>query len=160
MIALVMIVTLGMTACLPNVNLLDARGSGTARCYRLSYERLWPIVEESVRWVGLVIEQANEENGIILAASYKPEVEAPEDMALDADQGEGVAVFIEPEGDDVWAVEVVSKPRFRLDPTPRDWTESLFLALETRLPAEASAPNDDLAACTRVRGLQRRDRLF
>ncbi len=106
-----------------------------------------------MRWAGLVIEQANQENGIILAGSYRPEVEDPEDMALDADQGEGVAVFVEPEGDEVWAIEVVSKPRFRLDPSPRDWTDPVFLALESRLPAEASAPHDELAACTRVRGL-------
>lgn len=152
-ITLVTLAALATGACLPNVNLLNARGSGTARCYRMPMESLWPIVEESVRWAGLVIEQANQENGIILAGSYQPEVEDPEDMALDADQGEGVAVFVEPEGDDVWAIEVVSRPRFRLDPTPRDWTEPVFLALEARLPPEASAPHDELAACTRVRGL-------
>ncbi|MCG8467052.1 MAG: hypothetical protein MJB57_02450 [Gemmatimonadetes bacterium] len=149
-------VPLAVVGCISSVNLLDTRGSGTARCYRIDYETLWPIVEESVRWVGLMIESAHEENGFILARSYEPEVEDPEDMALDADQGENVAVFVEPEGEDVYAVEVVSRSRFPLDPTPRDWTDALFLAFEDRLPAAASAPSDDLAACARVRGLSGR----
>ncbi len=144
---------LSLAGCLSTGSLFNYRGRGVARCYRLSYETLWPAVEEAVRWAGLVIENASEENLFIIARSYQPEVEDPADMALDADQGEAVAVFFEPEGRDVWAVEVISRPRFALDPSPRDWTQAVFGAIEDRLPAEASAPDDDLAACTRARGL-------
>jgi len=133
--------------------MLASRGRGVARCYHLQHEALWPIVAGAVADAGLVVKNENEENGFILAESYKPEVQDPEDMALGADQGESVAVFVEPEGLDVWAVEVVSRPKFPLDPTPMNWTQPIFNMLELALPDSASAPNDDLAACTRVRGL-------
>lgn len=147
-----------LAGCVTTGRLLDARGTGTARCYRLPLEELWPLVEESVRWAGLVIENANVDAGFFLARSYEPEVQDPEDMALDADQGERVAIFVEPEGTSVWAVEVVSRPAFALDVTPRDWTAPLFEALEARLPESATAPDDELAACTRVRALTNPDR--
>ncbi len=139
--------------CLATGSVLEYRGTGLARCYRLEYEALWERVVEAVRYAGLVIERENVGNGFVLAHSYEPEVETPEEMALDADQGEVVGVFVEREGPDVWAVEVVSRARFQFDPSPRDWTGPVFLALENRLPAEASAPNEDLAACARVRSL-------
>lgn len=138
--------------CLSNATLLESRGTGVARCYRVPYELLWPSIEEAVGLVGLVVERSNRDNGFLLAHSYEPEVEDPQEMALDADQGEGVAIFAEDEGPGVWAVEVVSRPRFALDPTPRDWTDAIFLALEDLLPDAAFAPDEDLAACTRVRG--------
>ncbi|WP_419947973.1 hypothetical protein [Candidatus Palauibacter sp.] len=140
-------------ACLATGGLLESRGTGTTRCYRLEYEALWERVVEAVRYAGLVIERANVENGFVLAHSYRPDIEDPEEMALEADQGEVVGVFVEDEGPDVWAVEVVSRARFAFDPSPRDWTGPVFLALENRLPAEASAPHEDLAACSRVRRL-------
>ena len=87
-----------LTGCLSAGNLVDYRGTGVTRCYRLEYERLWPTVLESVRWAGLVIENANEDNGVILSRSYELEVEDPEDMALEADQGEAVAVFFGQQG--------------------------------------------------------------
>ncbi|WP_419163459.1 hypothetical protein [Candidatus Palauibacter sp.] len=146
-----------VAGCLATGSVLQARGTGLTRCYRLQYETLWERVVEAVRYAGLVIERENVENGFVLAHSYQPDVERPEDMALDADQGEVVGVFVEPEGRNVWAVEVVSQRRFALDPSPRDWTAPVFLALENRLPAEASAPNDDLAACARARSLMRRE---
>ncbi len=147
------VVGLILAGCLSAGSLFNYRGAGVSRCYKVSYEILWPTVEESVRWAGLVIENASEENGFIIARSYQPEVEDPADMALDADQGEAVAVFFEPDGATVWAVEVVSRPRFSLDPSPRDWTRPVFAAIEDRLPPEARAPDDELATCTRARGL-------
>ena len=139
--------------CLATGGVLQQRGTGLARCYRLEYDALWNGVVEAVRYAGLVIERQNVENGFVLAHSYRPDVEDPEEMALDADQGEVIGVFVEDEGPNVWAVEVVSRPRFAFDPSPRDWTGPVFLALEDRLPAEASAPHEDLAACSRVRRL-------
>ena len=139
-----------LTACVTTSALLDARGTGTARCYRMPYDSLWPVVDRSIRWAGLVIENANRDGGFFLARNYEPEVEAPEDMALDADQGERVAVFLDREGSNVWAVEVVSRPAFALDVTPRDWTVPIFTSLEDRLPEAATEPGDDLAACTRA----------
>ena len=150
-----LVAVVSTTACLTSANALASRGTGVARCYRIHYDTLWSAVDEAVRWVGLVIDNANHENGFLLARTYEPQVEDPEKMGLGSDQGEAVAVFIELEGDGVWAVEVVSKPRFALDLTARDWTQIVLRGVEERLPRSASAPNDELAACTRIRNLRR-----
>lgn len=126
-----------------------------ARCYRIPYDTLWSTVEEAVRRAGLVVDNANHANGVLLARSYEPKIKAPEEMGLGSAQGEAVAVFIELESDGVWAVEVVSKPRFALDLTARDWTQIVFHAVENQLPQSAGAPNGELAACTRIRSLRR-----
>ncbi len=139
-----------LSACLGTHGILEERGRGVVRCYRVPYDTLWNSAESTLKWVGLVLERANRENGFLVARSYRPEVRDPEEMALEADQGERVAVFIESEGPDVWAVEVVSRPIFALDPTPRDWTDIVFIELEERLPASALDPDEDLAACTRA----------
>jgi len=113
-------------------------------------------VETGVQALGLVLERANRENGILIARTYEPEEKDPEKMALEANAGERVAVFLERDsvdrnGADIWAVEVVSRPIFRLDPTPFDWTNTVFLTVEELLPDSAFAPNEDVAACNRVR---------
>ena len=139
------------TACLTSRSALASRGTGMARCYRAHYDTLWSMLDEALPWVGLVVDDTNYENGFLLARSYELKIEAPEEMGLGSDQGEAVAVFVEPEGNGVWAVEVVSKPRFSLDLTARDWTKIVFHTLEDRLPQSASTPGDDLSACTRIR---------
>jgi hypothetical protein len=138
-------------------NIAERRGDGESRCYVAPYDVLWPAAEDGVRGVGLVLERANRENGIIVARTYKPEVEDPADMALESSAGERVAVFLERdsvdgEGRDVWAIEVVSRPIFALDVTARDWTRRVFLAIEAGIPTEFFAPGEDVAACSRVRG--------
>lgn len=148
---------LALTGCISARNIAEQRGRGETRCYLVSYEDLWPAVEMGVRSVGLVLERANRENGILIARTYQPETRDPEKMALEANAGERVAVFLERdsvdrEGADIWAVEVVSRSIFALDPSAFDWTRTVFLAIESLLPDETVAPNEDLAACTRVRG--------
>ena len=153
---LVCLCLLVASACMATGSMLQFRGTGTSRCYAIEYETLWEAVVGAVRFSGLVVENANQDAGTVLAQSYRLETRDPEDMALEANQGEAVAVFIEAEGTDVWGVEIVSRRRFALDPSPRDWTNPVFLALEDLLPASASAENDELAACTRARGLEPR----
>ena len=147
---------IGLAAgCASARNIGEAQGQGTTRCYLGEYEVLWPAAVEAIRSLGLVMERANRDNGVLVARTYRPEVEDPEDMALESDQGERVAVFLEldsraADGRPIWTVEVVSRPIFALDPTPRDWTPAVFLRLENGLPTEATSPDEDLAACTRV----------
>lgn len=138
-----------------SANIADQRGNGETRCYLAPYDVLWPAAENGVRGVGLVLERANRENGIIVARTYQPEVQDPADMALQSNAGERVAVFLERdsvdgEGRDIWALEVVSRPIFALDVSARDWTRATFLAIESGIPDEYFAPGDDLAACSRV----------
>lgn len=139
-----------VAGCISSGRILERRGTGVVRCYHVSLDAMWTALETAVRETGLVLERSNREGGFLIARSYRPEVEAPEDMALDADQGERVAVFVDREGTDVWAVEIVNRPIFSLDVTPRDWTQSLFFTIEQRLPGSARAENDEVAACTRV----------
>ncbi len=116
----------------------------------MSFDTLWPVSQEAVRWVGLVLESTNRDNGFVIARNYEPEVRDPEEMAVDADAGERVGVFFEDAGPDVWAVEVVSRRIFPLDVTARDWTRTVFQAIEDRLPETARDPHPDLAACVRT----------
>jgi hypothetical protein len=149
--------TVALVGCVTSGNIADHRGSGETRCYIAPYDALWPAVETGVRELGLVLERANRENGILVARTYEPEVVAPEEMALQSNAGERVGVFFERdsldgEGRDVWAIEVLSRPIFNLDPSARDWTRAVFLAIEARIPTEYFQPSEDRAACSRVRG--------
>ncbi len=148
---------LALSACVSSGSIADARGNGETRCYIAPYDVLWPAAETSVRGLGLVLERANRENGIIVARTYQPEEQDPSEMALGSNAGERVAVFLERDSLDgqgraVWALEVVSRPVFALDVSARDWTRAVFLAIESRLPEEFFEPADDVAACSRVRG--------
>ena len=146
---------LAATGCLTASNIEDHRGDGETRCYVAPYDVLWPAAEEGLRRVGLELERANRDAGVLVGRSYRPEVEDPAEMALEADQGERVAVFIEEDsvdtrGRSIWALEVVSRAIFALDPSARDWTEMVFLAIEERIPDEYFAPDEDVGACTRA----------
>lgn len=147
--ALAVALGLSAAACVTGVRMLDTRGTGIVRCYYAQEDTLWAAVESGVRESGLVLERLDRENGVALARSYRPEEVDPDEMALDADQGERIAIFVDPEGISVWAVEIVNRAVFALDPTPRDWTESLFFTIEARLPNAGQAENDELAACVR-----------
>ncbi|MFV1989056.1 MAG: hypothetical protein ACC682_17425 [Gemmatimonadota bacterium] len=146
-----------VASCASAGNIADSRGDGETRCYIAPYDILWPAAESGVRSLGLVLERANRENGIIVARTYKDEAQEPAEMVLGSHAGERVAVFLERDSLDgqgraVWALEVVSRPIFALDVSARDWTRAVFLAIESRLPEDLYEPADDLAACSRVRG--------
>jgi hypothetical protein len=111
-----------LAGCVTGQRVLQDRGKGEVRCYRASFERVWGAAERGVRWTGLEIEVADTAQGHVLARSYEPEVQDPERMAVDADAGERVGVFIDSAGADLWAVEVVSRRVFALDISARDWT--------------------------------------
>ena len=144
---------LGLVAsgCVTTRGILEERGTGVTRCYAIEYQELWSAAQDALQMHGLVLERANRENGFLAARTYEPEVEPPEEMALESDAGERVAVFIERDSPGVWAVEVVSRPIFGLDVTARNWTRPVFVSLEDLLPETAMDPDDDLAACVRVR---------
>ncbi len=149
--ALGVVAALFVAGCVTTRGILDERGRGETRCYMVAYDTLWPAVREALTSSGLVLERADRDDGFLVARDYVPEVEDPEDMALESDAGERVAVFIERDNATVWAVEVVSRPIFGLDVTARDWTPTVFQRLEDLLPATASDPDEDLSACVRAR---------
>lgn len=140
-----------VAACVTARGIVEERGTGEARCYRAPYDTIWGSAQEALTTLGLVLERANREEGVFVARTYRPEVRDPEEMALEADQGERVALFVDRDGPDVWVVEVISRPIFELDVTARNWTRDVFLALERVLPESAMDPHEDLAACVRIR---------
>ena len=67
----------------------------------------------------------------------RPGMAPDESMAVSADQGERIGIFVEGAGPGVWAVEVVNRRRFALDPGTTDWTEDVFWVIEKRLGSDA-----------------------
>ncbi|MGH7542137.1 MAG: hypothetical protein ACRELC_14175 [Gemmatimonadota bacterium] len=145
------VVAAALAGCVSAAGILAERGTGELRCYRVSYDTLWPAAAAALRWTGLVLERADRENGFFVAHSYEPPARSPEEMAVQSDQGERVAVILGTAAPEVWTVEVLSRPIFELDLTAKDWTEEVFLALEDRLPTTARDPHPDLARCVRER---------
>lgn len=138
---------ISLAGCVTTQRVLRERGEGQVRCYRGSFEEVWTAAERGVRWVGLVTEVADTTQGQLIARSYEPEVQDPERMAVDADAGERVGVFLERAGSGVWAVEVVSRRIFTLDISARDWTPEVFSAIEAQLPDSARADTPEIARC-------------
>lgn len=138
---------IALAGCVTSQRILQDRGEGEVRCYRGSFEQVWGAAERGVRWVGLVIEAADTAQRHILARNYEPEVQDPERMAVDADAGERVGVFLDDAGVDLWAIEVLSRRVFALDISARDWTPDVFLAIEAQLPDSAKADTPEVTEC-------------
>jgi hypothetical protein len=136
-----------LAGCVTSQRILRDRGEGEVRCYLGSFEQVWVAAEEGVRWTGLVTEVADTAQGHLLARNYEPQIRDPERMAVDADAGERVGVFIDSAGAGMWAVEVLSRRVFALDVSARDWTPSVFEAIEARLPDSARAGTPEIAEC-------------
>jgi hypothetical protein len=136
-----------LAGCVTTQRILRDRGQGEVRCYLGSFERVWEATEEAVRWTGLVIEVADTAQGHLLARNYEPTIQDPEHMAVDADAGERVGVFLDSAGVGLWAVEVLSRRVFALDVSARDWTPHVFQAIEARLPDSAKTDTPEVAEC-------------
>lgn len=144
-------IAIAVAGCVTGQRVLQDRGEGEVRCYRGSFEQVWGASDRGVRWVGLVVEVADTAQGHLLARSYEPEVLDPEQMAVDADAGERVGVFLDSAGVNLWAVEVVSRRIFVLDVSARDWTPDVFAAIEAQLPESAKEDSPEVAECRRRR---------
>lgn len=138
---------IALAGCVTGQRILRDRGKGEVRCYRGSFEQVWGAAERGVRWVGLVIEVADTARGHVLARNYEPDVLDPEQMAVDADAGERVAIFLDSAGPDLWAVEVVSRRVFALDVSARDWTPDVFAAIEAQLPDSSKEDSPEVSEC-------------
>ena len=139
--------TIGLTSCITAQRLTRDRGQGEVRCYRGSFEEIWRATTRAVAWVGLIVEAADTAQGELLARNYELEVRDPEDMALDADAGERVGVFLDSAGTSLWAVEVLSRRVFALDVSARDWTPTVFAALEDQLTESARTRTREVTEC-------------
>lgn len=139
LLALVLVLT--TTTCVTTERLLESRGSGEVRCYQGELELIWWVVERAIVRNGLRIVEADSVERVVVARTADPgREEDPQQMALDSDAGERIGIFIDSAAPDIWAVEVVSRRYFALDPTAKDWTQDLFRTVEGMLPDSAARP--------------------
>lgn len=116
------------------------RGDGVTRYYEAPLETVWRAALEAVEANGLRLDDENRHEGYIVATHVpeeQPSMAPDESVAASADQGERVGIFVDSAGPGVWAVEVVNRRRFALDPSTTDWTEDVFWVIEKRLGGEA-----------------------
>lgn len=128
-----------LAACATTANLKEARGTGLTRTFEGGFEEVFTAAVESVRGLGLQVDEVNEEEGWIAATRHPtgPGPGAPEDaVSVQADQGERVGVFVEGAAPGRWEVEVVTLRLFELDPSKLEWAEEIFFSMEMRLDPE------------------------
>lgn len=122
-------------ACATLDDLRRAEGTGTTRFYEASVEALWQAALEAVEANGLRLDRADDFDRFI-AATHAPArtgTGREEEIAVTADQGERVGIFIDSVAPGVWGVEVVTRRRFALDPQRVGWAEDIFYVIERRL---------------------------
>ena len=115
-------------------------GEGITRYYEAPREAVWTAALGAVEANGLRLDAENDAEGYIVAThlpSGQPDMAPEESMAASADQGERIGIFVDRAGPGVWAVEVVNRRRFALDPSTTDWTEDIFWVIERRLGEDA-----------------------
>lgn len=138
--ALVLLVT--ALGCASTQNLRQSRGEGTVRYYEAPFERVWQAAVEAIGANGLRLDEADEYERFI-AATHLPDrtgTGREDEVAVTADQGERIGVFVDSVAAGVWGVEVVTKRRFALDPNRLGWARDIFYVIEQRLDGARVTP--------------------
>lgn len=126
-------------ACATTGGMLETRGEGVTRFYETSFDSLWTAARHAVRANGLRTDEENEYERYIVATNL-PQRDAgfeEERVAVEADQGERIAVFIDSLAPRTWGVEVVTRRRFSLDPGKTPWAKDIFWVIERDLEEDA-----------------------
>lgn len=122
-------------ACATTGDLRNAEGTGTTRFYEAPFEAVWQAALEAVDAYGLKLDRADDFDRFI-AATHVPDrtgTGREEEVAVTADQGERIGIFVDSVAPGVWGVEVVTRRRFALDPERLGWAEDIFYAIERRI---------------------------
>lgn len=134
---------LALGACATTGSLRDQRGEGLTRFYEAPFEAVWQAAHRAVEANGLRLD-ASDRSERFIAATHLPRGRSPgepeESVAVSADQGERIGIFVDSVAPGTWSVEVVTRRRFALDPTAQDWDRAVFLALERELGEGARVP--------------------
>lgn len=128
--------------CASTQNLRQSRGEGTTRYYEAPFERVWRAAVEAIEANGLRLDEADDHERFI-AATHLPDrtgTGREDEVAVTADQGERIGVFVDSVAAGVWGVEVVTKRRFALDPNRLGWAEDIFYVIEQRLDGARVTP--------------------
>lgn len=118
---------LASTACTTLQDARNARHQGTSRTYPVAADAVWQAAPEAMRRLKLEPVSTDREEGVILAQRR---------ATWPGDDGENIALFIEPKGPDSTEVEVVSKRVTTTQVWNRTSTDSLLdeLALGLKQP--------------------------
>lgn len=137
---------LAAAACATTGGMADTRGEGVTRFYRTSFDTLWAAARHAVRANGLRTDEESRYERYIIATN-PPDRETDFDeerVAVEADQGERIAVFVDSLAPDTWSVEVVTRRRFALDPGKTPWAEDIFWVVERDLAEGARVEEEAL----------------
>lgn len=144
-VAAVLVAT-GAGACATTGGMLETRGEGVTRFYETSFDTLWTAARHAIRANGLQTDDESEYDGYIVATN-PPDRQSDFDderVAVEADQGERIAVFLDSVGPRAWSVEVVTRRRFSLDPGKTPWAEDIFWVIERDLAEGARIQRESL----------------
>lgn len=136
-------------ACATTGGLLQERGQGTTRFYEAPLEEVWDAALRAVEANGLRLDASDRSERFIAATHLPPDdpVGPPEEsVSVGSDQGERVGIFVDSVAPGTWGVEVVTRRRFALDPTARDWARDVFRVVERELGEEARVPGSGAPA--------------
>lgn len=142
-VALAALVLALLGACATTAGLREQRGQGLTRFYEAPLERVWEAALRAVEANGLRLDRADRGDRFIAATHLPtgdPVGEPDESVAVSADQGERVGIFVDSVAPGAWSVEVVTRRRFALDPTAQDWTRAVFRVIERELGPDARLP--------------------
>lgn len=135
----VLLVLLAAVGCASAGGFRSLRGEGVTRFYEAPFEAVWEAALQAVEANGLRLETEDRQEGLIVASRLPSgrSMAPDESVAVTADQGERIAIFVDSARADLQAVEVVNRRRFALDPDVTDWTEDVFWVIEHRLGGDA-----------------------
>lgn len=128
-----------VAACATTGGMLETRGEGVTRFYETSFDTLWAAARHAIRANGLRTDEESEYERYIVATN-PPQRDAgfdEERVAVEADQGERIAVFIDSLAPRTWSVEVVTRRQFALDPGKTPWAQDVFWVIERDLEEDA-----------------------
>lgn len=142
----IVLAALAAVACATTGGMLDDRGEGVTRFYETTFDSLWAAARSAVRANGLETDDENRSERYIVATN-PPDRQTDFDeerVAVDADQGERVAIFVDSLGPRTWGVEVVTRRQFALDPGKTPWAKDVFWVVERYLGGGARVLEESL----------------
>lgn len=126
---LALLAALVLSGCSTVQDAHSLKGKGTSKVYEKPYEPVWLATRDAVMGSGLRVVSEDKTKGEILAQG----------SVTAFSWGENVAVFVESLNAQSSKVEVISKKVLATNVTAKNWTPTLFQALDNNLANEKPA---------------------
>lgn len=99
------------SGCTTLADVRAAQGSGEVRVYDATYDRVWNIIPDVLKDLGLKEEGHNKASGYVVAQGKRPLLNVASDIGL----GENLAIFIDKaEGPNRTKVEVIARNKLSI----------------------------------------------